>query len=121
MKMLLAGNVPKFHTTPNEEAYLRVSNGFNKMFGIPELRNIYFGEFLYHYRHKYRVSDAQAQEVLGCYLVNHLTKHMACRVGIENWPGEAIIQWVKNYFGPRKLGFVVTEAHDVWKKQTAFH
>ena len=121
MKMLLAGNVPKFHTTPNEEAYLRVSNGFNKMFGIPELRNIYFGEFLYHYRHKYRVSDAQAQEVLGCYLVNHLTKHMACRVGIENWPGEAIIQWVKNYFGPRKLEFVVTEAHDVWKKQTAFH
>ena len=49
-------------------------------------------------------------------IANHLTSHMACRVGIENWPGEAIAQWVKNYFGPRKLEFVITEAHDLFHK-----
>lgn len=45
------------------------------------------------------------------------THGMACRVGIENWPGEAIAQWIKNYFGPRKLEFVMTEAHEMWIKQ----
>lgn len=116
MKMLLAGNVPMFHTMPNEEAINRMKNGFNKMFGTPELRKIYFGEFLYHYQRKYHVGEIRSEEVLACYLVNHLTRHMACRVGIENWPGEAIAQWVKNYFGPRKLEFVITEAHDLFHK-----
>ena len=117
MKMLLAGKVPKFHAEPNKEAYTRMSDGFNWMFGTPEIRNIYFGEFLYHYQRKYHVGNIQAEEVLAYYLVNHLTKHMACRVGIENWPGEAITQWVKNYFGPRKLEFVITEAHDLFQKK----
>ena len=117
MKMLLAGKVPKFHAEPNKEAYTRMSDGFNRMFGTPEIRNIYFGEFLYHYQRKYHVGNIQAEEVLAYYLVNHLTKHMACRVGIENWPGEAITQWVKNYFGPRKLEFAITEAHDLFQKK----
>jgi hypothetical protein len=38
---------------------------------------------------------------------------MACRVGIENWPGEAIAKWVQNYFGAKKLPFVITEADQV--------
>lgn len=117
MKVLLAGNVPKFHVMPNDEAYQRISDGLKKLFSSPELSRFYFGEFLYHYQRKYHVGDWQAQEVLACYLVHHLTRHMACRVGIENWPAEAITKWVKNYFGPRKLEFVITEAHDIWIKQ----
>ena len=42
---------------------------------------------------------------------------MACRVGIENWPSEAIAKWVKNYFGPKKLSYVITDAHHIWEKQ----
>ena len=117
MKILLAGNVPKFHDKPNEDAYKRISNGLKLIFSNPEHNRYYFGEFIYHYQRKYKTGEWQTKEVLACYLVNHLTIHMACRVGIENWPGEAIAQWIKNYFGPRKLEFVTTEAHEIWIKQ----
>ena len=80
-------------------------------------KQYYFGEFLYHYQHKYKVDLNEAERVLITYLVLHLTKHMACRVGIENWPSEAIAKWVKNYFGPKKLAYVITDAHHIWEKQ----
>ena len=117
MKMLLSGNVPKFHDKPYEEAYNRISDKLQKIFSTPEYSKFYFGEFIYHYRRKYHVEEWKAQEVLACYLVNHLTNHMARRVGIENWPEEAIGKWLENYFGPRKLEFVISEAHDIWMKQ----
>lgn len=117
MKILLAGNVPQFHVKPNDEAVKRISDGLQNLFCNPELQQYYFGEFLYHYQHKYKVDLNEAERVLITYLVLHLTKHMACRVGIENWPSEAIAKWVKNYFGPKKLAYVITEAHHLWEKQ----
>ena len=39
---------------------------------------------------------------------------MARRVGIENWPPEAILKWLDYYFGANRLAKVVTEAHEVW-------
>ena len=41
---------------------------------------------------------------------------MVCRVGIENWPGEAIVKWVQNYFSAKKLPFVITEANQVYNR-----
>lgn len=117
MKVLLAGNVPQFHAKPSEEAVRRISDGLQHLFCKPELQQYYFGEFLYHYQHKYKVDLNEAERVLITYLVLHLTKHMACRVGIENWPSEAIAKWVKNYFGPKKLAYVITDAHHIWEKQ----
>lgn len=117
MKVLLAGNVPQFHAKPSEEAVRRISDGLQNLFCKPELQQYYFGEFLYHYQHKYKVDLNEAERVLITYLVLHLTKHMACRVGIENWPSEAIAKWVKNYFGPKKLAYVITDAHHIWEKQ----
>lgn len=117
MRVLLAGNVPKFHVKPSEEAVSRISKGLYKIYSNPTYRKAYFGEFLYHFARKYKVADWIAEDALGIYLDKHLTKHMACRVGIENWPGEAIAKWLKNYFGPKKLEFVITEAHDVWVKE----
>ena len=117
MKILLAGNVPQFHVKPNDEAVKRISDGLQNLFCNPELQQYYFGEFLYHYQHKYKVDLNEAERVLITYLVLHLTKHMACRVGIENWPSEAIAKWVKNYFGPKKLSYVITDAHHLWEKQ----
>lgn len=114
MKVLLAGNVPKFHTKPNEEALKRISEGIKKVFSEPAYHQLYFGEFNYHYMQKYKVTELKSQEVLAYYLVNHLTKHMACRVGIENWPREAILKWLKNYFGARKLEYVLTDAKQIW-------
>lgn len=117
MKVLLAGNVPQFHVKPSEEAVRRISDGLKNLFCQSELQQYYFGEFLYHYQRKYKVSLNEAERVLIMYLVLHLTKHMACRVGIENWPSEAIAKWVKNYFGPKKLAYVITDAHHIWEKQ----
>ena len=117
MKVLLAGNVPQFHVKPSEEAVRRISDGLKNLFCQSELQQYYFGEFLYHYQRKYKVDLNEAERVLITYLVLHLTKHMACRVGIENWPSEAIAKWVKNYFGPKKLAYVITEAHHLWEKQ----
>lgn len=117
MKVLLAGNVPQFHVKPSEEADRRISDGLKNLFCQSELQQYYFGEFLYHYQRKYKVDLNEAERVLITYLVLHLTKHMACRVGIENWPSEAIAKWVKNYFGPKKLSYVITDAHHLWEKQ----
>ena len=41
---------------------------------------------------------------------------MAFRVGIENWPGEAIVKWIQKYFSARKLPFVITEANQVYSR-----
>ena len=117
MKVLLAGNVPQFHVKPSEEAVNRINDGLSKLYFQEQLQNYYFGEFLYHYQRKYKVDLTQAKSVLMTYLVYHLTKHMACRVGIENWPSEAIAKWVKNYFGPKKLAYVITDAHHIWEKR----
>lgn len=117
MKVLLAGNVPQFHVKPSEEAVRRISDGLKNLFCQSELQQYYFGEFLYHYQRKYKVGLNEAERVLITYLVLHLTKHMACRVGIENWPSEAIAKWVKNYFGPKKLAYVITDAHHIWEKR----
>ena len=117
MKMLLAGNVPKFHATPNKEAQQRIRNILQTLFDTPELRHQYFYEFLYHYRRKYRVDERTAYEVLVRYLINRVINHMASRVGIANWQDEAITQWLKNYFGAKKLEYVITDANEIWMKQ----
>ena len=75
MRVLLAGNVPKFHVTPSEEAISRISEGLYKIYSNPTYRKAYFGEFLYHYARKYKVIDWTAEEALGIYLEKHLTKH----------------------------------------------
>ena len=62
---------------------------------------------------KYDCNYTVAYEVLSTYIDEKLARHMACRVGIENWPGEAIVKWVQNYFGAKKLPFVITEAEQV--------
>ena len=117
MKVLLAGNVPQFHAKPSEEAVRRISDGLQHLFCKPELQQYFFGEFIYHYERKYKVGLYETERVLMAYLSQHLTKHMSCRVGIENWPSEAIAKWVKNFFGPKKLSYVITEAHHLWEKQ----
>ena len=116
MKMLLAGNVPQFHVKPSEEAYKRIHDGLRKIFMDDSLRARYYGEFLYAYMKKYNVDYTVAYEVLNTYIDEKLTRHMACRVGIENWPGEAIVKWIQNYFSARKLPFVITEANQVYSR-----
>ena len=113
MKMLLAGNVPQFHVKPSEEAYKRIHDGLMKILGDDWLREKYYGEFLYAYMKKYKLHYTVAYEVLSTYIDEKLARHMACRVGIENWPGEAITKWVQNYFSAKKLPFVITEANQV--------
>ena len=116
MKMLLAGNVPQFHIKPSEEAYKRIHDGLRTILWDDLLRDKYYGEFLYAYMKKYKVGYTHAYEVLSTYIDEKLAKHMACRVGIENWPGEAINKWVHNYFGVKKLPFVITEADQVFNR-----
>ena len=116
MKMLLAGNVPQFHIKPSEEAYKRIHDGLRTILWDDLLRDKYYGEFLYAYMKKYKVGHTHAYEVLSTYIDEKLAKHMACRVGIENWPGEAINKWVHNYFGVKKLPFVITEADQVFNR-----
>jgi hypothetical protein len=116
MKVLLAGNVPQFHIRPSEEAYKRIHDGLMKILGDDRLRAKYYGDFLYAYMKKYDVNYTVAYEVLNTYIDEKLARHMACRVGIENWPGEAIVKWVQNYFSAKKLPFVITEADQVYKR-----
>ena len=116
MKMLLAGNVPQFHAKPSDEAYSRIHKGLRKIFMDDSLRAKYYGEFLYAYMQKYKCDYTVAYEVLSTYIDQKLARHMACRVGIENWPGEAITKWVQNYFSAKKLPFVITEADQVYNK-----
>ena len=65
---------------------------------------------------KYQRDYTVAYEVLSTYIDEKLARHMACRVGIENWPGEAISKWVYNYFSAKKLPFVITEAEQVYNR-----
>ena len=116
MKMLLAGNVPHFHATPNEEALQRLGNGLRRLYEDYDMRQRFFGEFLYHYARKYKVEARQAERVLSVYIERRLIKHMACRVGIENWPSEAISTWLRNYFGAKKMEYVLTDAKQTWDK-----
>ena len=116
MKLLLAGNVPKFHAKPNAEALKRIGDGLRKSFQDPVLRGNYYGEFIYHYSRKYETAEYVATEVLRIYIEQHLITHMACRVGVENWPGKDIIKWLTNYFGAKKLEYVLTDAHQTWIK-----
>jgi hypothetical protein len=116
MKMLLAGNVPQFHAKPSDEAYSRIHKGLRKIFMDDSLRAKYYGEFLYAYMQKYKCDYTVAYEVLSTYIDQKLARHMGCRVGIENWPGEAITKWVQNYFSAKKLPFVITEADQVYNK-----
>ena len=118
MKMLLAGNVPQFHIKPSEEAYKRIHDGLRKILEDDWLREKYYGEFLYAYMKKYKLHYTVAYEVLSTYIDEKLARHMACRVGIENWPGEAITKWVQNYFSAKKLPFVITEANQVHNRYT---
>ena len=116
MRILLAGNVPKFHVKPSDEALERIHNGLHKFLSNDETRMFYFGEFLFHYMQKYKVDYSEAYQVLSIYIDGHLTRHMACRVGIENWPSGAIVDWIMNYFGAKKLAYVITEAHDIYMR-----
>ena len=117
MHVLLAGNVPKFHITPNEEAVRRIEDGLWKIFNDEGLRKLYYGEFLYHYTHKYKASTEESKHVLYLYIKQHLIKHMSCRVGIENWPQEAILTWLNYIFAAKQLPLVITQAHDLFMKE----
>ena len=74
----------------------------------------YFGDFIFHFMQRYRVSKEVADRVLNIYIDGKLAGHMARRVGIENWPHEAILKWLDYYFGARQLEKVVTDAHQTW-------
>ena len=112
MHVLLAGNVPKFHITASEEARQRISNGLWILFNNPETHKVYFGEFIYAYRMKYRVVSEEADMVLGMFIQDILIDHMSRRVGIENWPSEAIYTWLNYYFAADQIPKVITRAHD---------
>ena len=112
MHVLLAGNVPKFHITANEEAHQRISNGLWFLFNNPETHKVYFGEFIYAYRMKYRVVTEEADMILSMFIQDILIDHMSRRVGIENWPSEAIYTWLNYYFAADQIPKVITRAHD---------
>ena len=114
MHVLLAGNVPKFHITASDEALARIRNGLMAIFNDPGCKDRYFGEFIQHYINKYSVTFSLMDKILIVYIEDKLTDHMARRVGIENWPPEAILKWLDYYFGANRLAKVVTEAHEVW-------
>lgn len=113
MHVLLAGNVPKFHIEASPEATKRIHDGLHKILKTPELFDRYFSEFIYHYRQKYHVTNEEAYAALCQYLFNKVEGHMARRVGIENWPGEAIDKWLRYYFAAKQLPKVITEAKEV--------
>ena len=112
MHVLLAGNVPKFHITANEEAHQRISNGLWTLFNNPETHKVYFGEFIYAYRMKYKVVTEEADMILSMFIQDILIDHMSRRVGIENWPSEAIYTWLNYYFAADQIPKVITRAHD---------
>lgn len=114
MKVLLAGNVPKFHVKPKDEAYTRIYKGLMGALNNPEQCEVFFGEFFYHYRMKYRVGYGLTLNVLEVYLEEYLVRHMASRVGIENWESEAVTKWLRYYFGAKKLPYVITHAKQVY-------
>jgi len=116
MHVLLAGNVPKFHVTPDDYALQRIYDGLLSIRCNEYLNQRYFGEFLYLYMRKYKVDADRADRVLNIYIDGKLAGHMARRVGIENWPREAILKWLDYYFGAKQLDKVVTDAHQTWER-----
>ena len=114
MHVLLAGNVPKFHVTASTEAVFRIHDLLLDVFADENLYQRYLSEFIYHYMRKYKTDKYQTEEVLSVYFEEKLTGHMARRVGIENWPQEAILKWLGYYFGIKQLPKVITDAHEVW-------
>ena len=114
MKMLLAGNPPKFHDIPMADAYKRISEGLQKMYEDSELCRYYFGDFIYHYGKRYKLDPLMAREALRVYINRKLIDHMSRRVGIENWPAEAIGKWLKNIFGVNKLDYMLTAVKQTW-------
>lgn len=119
MHVLLAGNVPKFHITPSAEAVLRISEGLWEIHNDEELRGRFFGEFLYHYSHKYKGGLEEAKKALYVYIKNHLIDHMSRRVGIENWPQETILTWLRFIFAAKQLTHVITHAHELYQKEVS--
>ena len=114
MHVLLAGNVPKFHVIASAEAVFRVQDLLIDVFADENLYKRYLSEFIYHYMKKYKTDKYQTERVLSVYFEEKLTGHMARRVGIENWPQEAILKWLGYYFGIKQLPKVITDAHEVW-------
>ena len=114
MKVLLAGNVPKFHVKPKDEAYSRIYTGLIGALHNPELCEVFFGEFTFHYMAKYKTGYGLTLTVLEVYLEEYLVRHMASRVGIENWESEAVTKWLRFYFGAKKLPYVITHAKQVY-------
>ena len=116
MHVLLAGNVPKFHITPDDNALQRIYNGLLSIRGDERLNQRYFGDFIFHYMLRYKVGRDMADRVLNIYINAKLAGHMARRVGIANWPREAILKWLDYYFAARQLEKVLTDAHQTWER-----
>jgi len=112
MHVLLAGNVPKFHVKPSEEAIERISNLLWPLYRDYDSSERYFSEFKYFYSHKYKTGREGADLALYFLIEDYLVKHMSSRVGIENWPEEAIMTWVKYFFGYKQLPRLVTQARE---------
>lgn len=117
MHVLLAGNVPKFHVECDIDAFNRVFDIMHHLLGQKDLFNRYFGECVFHYRLKYKVTDMQAVDAVCYFIDDKLIGHMSRRVGIENWPLEAILKWIDYYFGAKRLAQVVTEVHENWQRR----
>jgi hypothetical protein len=117
MHVLLSGNVPKFHITASDDAFNRIFHGLMSIRNDDFLCQRYFGEFLYHYMSKYKVSKDLAEYVLDIYIKDKLADHMSRRVGIENWPKEAILKWLDYYFGAKQLAKVITDAHQIYQNR----
>ena len=116
MHVLLAGNVPKFHITPEDDALLRIYEGLDFIRSDHDMNQRYFSDFIFHYMLRYKVNKEMADAVLDTYIDAKLTGHMARRVGIENWPREAILKWLGYYFGAKQIEKVVTDAHQTWER-----
>lgn len=71
-------------------------------------------EFVFHYIAKYKTGYGLTLNVLEVYLEEYLVRHMASRVGIENWESEAVTKWLRYYFGAKKLPYVITHAKQVY-------
>ncbi len=116
MHVLLAGNVPKFHINPNLDAVTRIDEGLVKIRNTPDLNERYFGGFIKHYKKAYPLEAPIVDLVLNTYLDEKVTLHMSRRVGIENWPNDAILKWLDYFFGAKRLEKVITEAHETWQR-----
>jgi hypothetical protein len=121
MHVLLAGNVPKFHVEASEAAVKKVHCILEHIFNDEELFDYYFGECIYHYIQKYKVSEEMAHLALYQFAYGKLKSHMSRRVGIENWPRETILQWLHYYFSAKRLPQVITEIHEDWQKPIDYH